>query len=271
MLRTRVATGLALISVASFFIFWGSDFLWQILLLSLMFIMGYEWSRFAKEEKYFLRLSWGLVFVVIIFLLDKLLSNINNLEYFFLIPLIMMIYFVFWYQSRKGAVLVKNKLVLFLLGIISLYPLYYSMMILKYEFSIYIILLSFIAIWAFDTGAFFTGKKFGKTKLAFYISPGKTWEGVYGGAIFSFVLIYIAIYIVQPEINISYVVLAIILSSVAVLSLFGDLFESALKRQVLRKDSSRILPGHGGFLDRLDSLIFAMPLYLIVWQLVQLR
>ncbi len=119
-----------------------------------------------------------------------------------------------------------------------------------------------LVIMAGDTGAFYAGRTWGKTKLYPAVSPGKTWAGVWGGTaaalIVGLALGRWALPGVSPK---SLGVLALLL---AVVGLLGDLFESMLKRQAQVKDASEILPGHGGMLDRLDSLLFAAPLVVYV-------
>jgi len=118
----------------------------------------------------------------------------------------------------------------------------------------------FILIWAADIGAYFTGKKFGKTKLAVEISPGKTLEGMYG-ALASAVVVSIA-FTVYYDMWVLYIADFVLLSVITVLvSIYGDLFFSAAKRIRGVKDSGTILPGHGGILDRLDSVIAAIPVF----------
>jgi len=115
-----------------------------------------------------------------------------------------------------------------------------------------------LVIFASDTGAYFTGRAIGKHKLAPSISPGKTYEGLGGGLIASAVAAAIATFCFFPELPYQWSIpLALVLASVGVL---GDLAESALKRGAGTKDAASILPGHGGFLDRLDSLLFGAPI-----------
>jgi phosphatidate cytidylyltransferase len=120
-----------------------------------------------------------------------------------------------------------------------------------------------------DTGAFYFGRLFGKHKLYEAISPGKTWEGGVGGLLCSVIaaLWFLQILRLHP-INISIVVLVVFLS---IASQIGDLAESMLKRSHGLKDSGRILPGHGGLLDRIDGLLFCIPvLYLFLnWSMLR--
>ncbi|HET9920446.1 MAG TPA: CDP-archaeol synthase, partial [Ktedonobacteraceae bacterium] len=116
------------------------------------------------------------------------------------------------------------------------------------------LLVVLFGVWGSDTGAFFTGRLLGRHKLAPRISPGKTWEGVGGGL----VLGTIATVLFSRPLGIPWylsVVLGIVISIVAVV---GDLAESLIKRQTHVKDSGQIMPGHGGMLDRIDSLLFAV-------------
>ena len=125
-------------------------------------------------------------------------------------------------------------------------------------------------IWISDTGAYLTGRAFGRRKLAPSISPGKTWEGVAGGAIGCLIYAIIWAYSdpdlmarVQGSIWIPFLAGTLLLCALGVL---GDLFESGLKRQAGAKDSGKLLPGHGGVLDRIDSATAALPLAMLLMQ-----
>ncbi|USS87353.1 phosphatidate cytidylyltransferase [Fructilactobacillus hinvesii] len=116
-----------------------------------------------------------------------------------------------------------------------------------------------LIVWCTDTGAYFIGKYMGKHKLAPHVSPNKTWEGSVGGVVVATVIctIFVAFFPVSHASLVTMVILTIILSIAGQL---GDLVESALKRYYGVKDSGKILPGHGGILDRFDSLLFVLPL-----------
>jgi phosphatidate cytidylyltransferase len=116
----------------------------------------------------------------------------------------------------------------------------------------------FLVLMGADTGAYYTGRAIGKHKLAPKISPGKTWEGVVGGVVAALVLATVGHFWFFRELPLKWALpLAAIM---AVLGILGDLTESALKRGAGAKDAAKILPGHGGALDRLDSLLFNAPL-----------
>ena len=116
----------------------------------------------------------------------------------------------------------------------------------------------FLVVMGADVGGYYIGKNFGKHKLVPKISPGKTWEGVIGGLIFSSIFAAISTATFFPELPYKFSIpLAIVMS---LIGLFGDLAESAMKRGSNTKDAASILPGHGGLLDRLDSLLFNAPI-----------
>ena len=116
----------------------------------------------------------------------------------------------------------------------------------------------FLILMGADIGAYYVGRAIGKHKLAPTISPGKTWEGVVGGVVTALILAAVSHYWFFPELPLKF---ALPLAAVmVVLGILGDLTESALKRGVGAKDAAKILPGHGGILDRLDSLLFNAPL-----------
>lgn len=125
-------------------------------------------------------------------------------------------------------------------------------------------LLLLTATWASDTFAYFVGRAIGKHKLAPLLSPKKTVEGAVGGLLGA-VLIGYLFGTFNPQLNMTAVILLGVLIGIA--SLMGDLVESAFKRQAKVKDSSQIIPGHGGVLDRFDSLLLTAPLVYYVVKL----
>jgi phosphatidate cytidylyltransferase len=129
-----------------------------------------------------------------------------------------------------------------------------------------------LVVWLADIGAYFAGKAFGRHKLAPAISPGKTWEGAVGGwlAVVIVASAAIVLHAFEPTLysalleRLGAVRTLVVLTILVVFSVVGDLFESMLKRQAGVKDSSGLLPGHGGVLDRIDALLPVLPLAMLL-------
>jgi phosphatidate cytidylyltransferase len=131
-------------------------------------------------------------------------------------------------------------------------------------------------VWIADIGAYFSGKAFGKRKLAPSISPGKSWEGAIGGAIAVVLLSALTVllapsvgwlqdtFVVYLQAKRGWGLTVVILVVICAFSVIGDLFESMLKRRAGIKDSSNLLPGHGGVLDRIDALVPVLPLAALI-------
>ena len=121
-------------------------------------------------------------------------------------------------------------------------------------------LLGLLLVWAADTGAFLSGQRWGRTKLAPTISPGKTWAGVYGALAGAVLVGAVGSYLLGAR-ELAWAGATLLALIVVVFSIVGDLFESLLKRHSNVKDSGSLFPGHGGMLDRLDSLFAALPVW----------
>lgn len=158
-----------------------------------------------------------------------------------------------------------------LFGLLTLMPFFWSLVTLRsVNFfhdptqGAWLVLFVMLLVWGADTGAYFTGKSLGKHKLAPKVSPGKTIEGFIGGLVSTLVIAIIAMYcfVIPPEQQLWFI-FAAVLTSLA--SSLGDLSESMFKRQAGIKDSGRLLPGHGGVLDRIDSLTAALPVFTLCY------
>ena len=128
-------------------------------------------------------------------------------------------------------------------------------------------LFAVLIIWAADSGAYFVGSRYGKHKLAPRISPGKSWEGLGGGLATAALVAVAAMPVLGVPWSSTPALIALTLVTVAI-SVVGDLFESLLKRHAGMKDSSDLIPGHGGMLDRIDSLLAALPVFVVARELL---
>jgi phosphatidate cytidylyltransferase len=147
----------------------------------------------------------------------------------------------------------------YVVGLILLVPTWAALVAL-YAHGPLVLLAVMALVWVADIAAYFTGRAFGRHKLAPTISPGKTWEGV-AGALVGVMLFGLFVGARLPIAHgLSWFSLAVFLLLFTAFSIIGDLFESLIKRQANMKDSSQLLPGHGGILDRIDSQISTLPL-----------
>ena len=160
----------------------------------------------------------------------------------------------------------KSTVTKVLFSIATLWPFFVGMIVLRmnaYEYNPYVgatsLLYVLVLAWAADSGAYFAGLLFGKHKLAPKVSPGKTWEGFIGGLITALIIAVLASIYLFNTVPFTKVMIG---SFVAILvSVLGDLTESMFKREAGIKDSGHLIPGHGGVLDRIDSLTAAVPVF----------
>jgi len=185
---------------------------------------------------------------------------------------------VFWVIGAPFILLRKPTLaegawrgMLLVVGVILLIACWYALVSARILGTPFVLTL-LLVVWFADIGAYFAGKAFGRHKLAPAISPGKTWEGAFGGWLLVMILAVAAIISnacaptlfssLASRMGMGRALLAITI--LVAFSIVGDLFESLLKRQAGVKDSSGLLPGHGGVLDRIDALLPALPLAMLL-------
>ncbi len=266
MLKTRVITAIVLITGFLAALFLASDTVWAILTLAATLIGIWEWSNLIKLNAMQMRcnvVAASIIGLVLVFTSNTPLVLYHDEFVFSLLGMATVFWVVLapiWLISRKK---INHMLGLTVLGLMLLLANWIALIGL-HKISPWLLLGVLTTVWIADSAAYFAGKKFGRHKLAPEISPGKTWEGVAGAVVAVSLYGYLLAYYLHYS-----VWLIVGLWLIVVLSIMGDLFESLLKRQAGVKDSSQLLPGHGGILDRIDGLIptLAISLFYIYFPL----
>ena len=273
MLKTRIITATILMAVLLPILFLLPPIYLGAFFLLALVTAAWEWSRMiAPQAKLAAWLYASFCLVIILFLLGmKALSWQFSL---------LMMAALFWlllapFILAKGMSISLQKLKPFyvILGLIILPATWFALVFLR-ELGLVFLLSSMALVWVADIGAYFVGKAFGKHKLAVQISPGKSIEGAVGGLLLCYLYALICVFFLPLgdtlfgayAIRFGWVPMLLMVTLLAAFSVFGDLFESQLKRLAGVKDSSHLLPGHGGVLDRVDALIPTMPIAaLLAW------
>ncbi|AHY43591.1 phosphatidate cytidylyltransferase [Stutzerimonas decontaminans] len=262
MLKQRIITAAILLPVAiiGFFLLHGLAF---ALFIGLVVALGaWEWARLAGFASQSARVGYaGLVMVLLAMLywLPGLAPWLLALAVFWWLAAT---YLVLTYP--RSSRLWGGSVGSLLIGLAILLPAWQALVVLKqWPLGNWLILAVMVLVWVADIGAYFSGKAFGKRKLAPQVSPGKSWEGLIGGLLTSLVVtLAVGIYRGWAPREL---ILALLGAAVVVLiSVIGDLTESMFKRSSGIKDSSQLLPGHGGVMDRIDSLTAAVPVFAVL-------
>jgi phosphatidate cytidylyltransferase len=235
--------------------------------LAALLAAAWEWSILLTPQAR--RAAW--VYALFCLAIILILLGMQNTSWQFALLLLSVIFwfFVAPFILAKGINLSLERLRPFyvVLGLILLPATWFSLVFLR-ELGLVFLLTSIALVWVADIGAYFIGKAFGKRKLAIQISPGKSVEGAIGGLVLSYGYALLCVMYLPFEstlfgawaIRFGWVVMFLMVTVLVAFSIFGDLFESQLKRLAGVKDSSHLLPGHGGVLDRVDALIPTMPI-----------
>ena len=272
MLITRIITAVVLLLVLLAVLFGG--YYPAFVVTVLVFLMAAVTECFQLFGRTRMQAAVVAAFWVAVFAYAFLLHDNSAVKFWFaLASAIWLLRFVPSLATGLPEQGSMRSTILGLLYAISIVACFAAIVVFFRQSPIY--LLSVMAlVWIADIGAYFSGKAFGKRKLAPTISPGKSWEGAIGGGIAVLVLSTLAIlfggaaladtFVVHLQARLGWAATLAILVVITGASVVGDLFESQLKRRAGVKDSSNLLPGHGGVLDRIDALVPVLPLVALI-------
>lgn len=257
MLKTRVITALVIAPIVLALIFFAPDWLFALVMLAMALIGAWEWSALAGRSSTKARLWLAGFFAVLVAFgvsLQRSVPQVSWLALYSSVALAWWLFSLIWLAVWRAEF---PKPIKVLCGVLTLLPSLAVVVAIRAVSPWYLVMLLLLTV-AADVGAYFAGRAFGKHKLAPQVSPGKTWEGVWGGMALAAVVALIEDHWLGSVPVGIYIVVALL---VVALSIVGDLSESLFKRQAGMKDSGSLFPGHGGVLDRVDSLTAAAPLY----------
>ncbi|HEV7633796.1 MAG TPA: phosphatidate cytidylyltransferase [Steroidobacteraceae bacterium] len=232
---------------------------WSMVLITVAILVGaWEWSAFLRAPQLPLRLGYVLFVAILLYGAWLVSATAAGLQGVLWVALAWWLLALVWILFLPGRM---TRPLAWVAGVLVLVPAWVALMRLRVdwaqgaEWTLFLLFL----VWAADTGAFIAGKALGRHKLAPRVSPGKTWEGAAGGIVLGGLFAWLAAgWFVQPAV--SFVAVSLV---VVVFSIIGDLTESMLKRYAGLKDSGQLIPGHGGIMDRMDSITAAAPVLML--------
>lgn len=262
MLKYRILTALVLIPLVMIGIFYASAVVYGVILTAVMAYAAWEWSNLMRFDRRQLRILYTLAVLLtlpIIALIPVGIVLLASVGFWFCATI-----FLFRYplNSQWWA---NSLLVQGLMGVFVIAPCWLAMYLLRLEpAGALVTLMLLLFVWGADIGAYFAGRAWGKDKFIPAVSPGKTLQGLYGGLLMNICISAAFAYFHRTAwLGFSRIAfLALITFAAAVI---GDLMISMMKRSSGVKDTGTLLPGHGGLLDRIDSLMAAAPIFFLGW------
>lgn len=252
MLKERVVTALIAVALLLALLFYAPPAVTEVAIGLVIAAAAWEWSQFLGAD----RLAVRLLFVAIVAAAEAVASTVADPGLALAVLYAALAWWAvatFWTTRFPTPI---PEAIVWVAGFLVLLPTFVALSAL-YRLSPWWLLGLLVVVWLADIGAYFSGRRFGRRKLAPKISPGKTWEGVLGGLLAAMAVILAMS--LALDLN---PLTALLLGAVVVLvSVVGDLTVSMFKRTAGVKDSGRLFPGHGGVLDRVDSVCAAAPIF----------
>lgn len=285
MLKQRIITALILAPAAISAIFYLPLMYFAALLVVIIGIGAWEWGPLMGFDTKTRRIGFVATTIVLIAGIWSVVSPdslwINSAQLHEYVSTLLWLAVAWWVFSaflmfsypNASSFWSKHRSVRGVFGWLTLVPTWLAFMVIRtnnYQADSYhgaqLLMFLFLMVWSADVGAYFVGKAFGKNKLMPNVSPGKTFEGFFGGVASACLLVAVAAY--QLAWNNEQIITALLVTVlITTVSVLGDLNESMFKRQAGVKDSGSILPGHGGILDRIDSLTATAPVFALCYVL----
>ncbi|KAA8996103.1 phosphatidate cytidylyltransferase [Affinibrenneria salicis] len=281
MLKYRLITAFILIPVVIAALFLLPPLGFALVTLAVCMLAAWEWGQmagFASHcQRVWLAVFCGFLLALMMLSLPAYHYSVNVLQ----ISTALWVALVWWlvalalvlFYPASAALWHHSRVLRLVFGVLTIIPFFWGMMALRqYNYDVdpfsgaWWLLYVMLLVWGADSGAYVFGKLFGRHKLAPKVSPGKTWEGLVGGLATSAVLSWL--FGRYAPLAIAPLTLLICSVVAALASVLGDLTESMFKREAGIKDSSHLIPGHGGVLDRIDSLTAAVPVFACLLLLV---
>jgi phosphatidate cytidylyltransferase len=245
----RILTALVLIPFVIFLVFFANWWLFAAVVAAIACLCFYEYSSLAGAYGFGQPNPLGYAF-------GLLLLFVNPPPWPWMLPVLACLLGLALSLRADNLAHALPRASLLVLGIVYVFGCWKCALLIR-QANPHWLMYALLVNWAGDIGGYYVGRKFGKRRLAERVSPGKTWEGTAGSLLFS--LVFAGAYLIHfvPGVAIANAVVLTIATNAA--GQLGDLSESVIKRGAGVKDSGTILPGHGGFLDRVDSTLFALP------------
>ena len=278
-MKQRIITALVLAPLAISAIFFLPLKFFMLFGAAIFLLASKEWAGFVSKTPSFSTIYlFGLFLGVTLMLMpvgliwdgtlpnQYIMSGLTVANVWWCVALMLVIRY-----PKSASLWQSNKFIKSVFGLLTLVPFFWGLVILRsvnmehdFYFGAELLMYVFLLVWAADTGAYFAGKNFGKHKLAPNVSPGKTIEGFLGGVLSAMIVAYFAVdfFAISDDKMLPFFAASLITTLVSAL---GDLTESIFKREAGLKDSGNLLPGHGGILDRIDSLTAAVPVFALIY------
>ncbi len=271
----RIISAFVGIAVAITILFLHNTFALPVAIAVVVAVMMFELIRTVKLEKCLPILIPAEIFSVLTVMKSTVAELVDYFVLYTTIASILCIFVIFavWLKKHKE---IQYTQVFFVIATMFMIPQSMSIIITFNEMfpsdGIFLIVMGLCGAWIADSGAYFTGVAFGKHKLCPEISPKKTIEGFIGGIVFNAVFFVIALFVYNKLIadiplGVNYILFGFTGAFCAVVGTLGDLTASMVKRQTGIKDYGKIMPGHGGFMDRFDSVLFVLPVFYMMLEL----
>lgn len=278
MLKQRILTGLVLAPIMIGGIFYLPLGQFKLFIGAIVALGAWEWANLSGLKMPIGRVAYAGLVSGLIWVIESS-GLVQEVDVLYAALAWWLAAFVFVAFHPKFKTIWGSSVARLVMGLFILLPMWVGFVQIKsYPFNDYLIMYVMFVVWGADVGAYFAGRTFGKHKLAPSVSPGKTWEGVYGGLVVTTLMALGGGYLLETEAGLSlgvyqWALLITLTLLITCMSVVGDLIESMVKRHRGIKDSSNLLPGHGGVMDRIDSMTAALPLFALAlsvfgWNLV---